>query len=372
MMIPDRPSNNAADQKTTDHPAHAARPKDEHNVNGTTYKSHDPPDCWEAEFVAAYFVANSGRDISAVVAHLCDKLDVARETSAEQTVRRRVQCFADTVLPRRSVAVQVGHAEDIVLGPSSASGISCAIEHIGPPPVPGRKLSNTFAGIESGTPYLPGLTAFAEPEGWGLISDIDDTIKVTQTYSPLGLLKSTFIDDPCPVTGMPELYRHIRATMCDPATFYVSASPYNLYPFLRSFRDQYYPHGTMILRDASWQNLGGLVSSLREDVLDYKVHRLHKIHHWLPRRKFICIGDSTQKDPESYGQICRVFSGWVRGIFIRKVTGVSEVADPHEDEKNSPERFQKAFEGLDKSIWYVFTDPREVARRIDEIVAKDR
>ena len=30
---------------------------------------------------------------------------------------------------------------------------------------------------------------------------------------------------------------------------------------------------------------------------------MKKINSWLPKRKMICIGDSTQSDPEAYGEM---------------------------------------------------------------------
>ena len=103
---------------------------------------------------------------------------------------------------------------------------------------------------------------------------------------------------------MPELYWHIQSVIKDTSPwFYLSASPYNLYPFLRDFREAYYPHGTIILRDSSWMSIPGLLSSLTLGTEEYKVDRMEKIHSWLPRRKMILIGDSTQSDPESYGEM---------------------------------------------------------------------
>jgi len=104
---------------------------------------------------------------------------------------------------------------------------------------------------------------------------------------------------------MPELYKHIHNKLIGPSApfFYLSASPYNLYGFLANFRQLFYPHGTMILRDASWQNLSGLLSNLTQGVQKFKVSRMDKIHGWLPKRKMICIGDSTQSDPEAYGEM---------------------------------------------------------------------
>jgi len=103
---------------------------------------------------------------------------------------------------------------------------------------------------------------------------------------------------------MPELYTFIqRVISASSPFFYLSASPYNLYPFLSQFRQQFYPQGMMILRDASWMNLSGLLSNLTLGTQEYKVDRMTKINSWVPKRKMICIGDSTQSDPEAYGEM---------------------------------------------------------------------
>jgi phosphatidate phosphatase APP1 len=124
------------------------------------------------------------------------------------------------------------------------------------------------------------------------------------TSDPIGILRSTFVSDPTPIQGMPELYAAIRTAISPAAPFfYLSASPYNLYKFLHSFREKFYPQGTIILRDANWMNLSGLLSNLTLGTQAYKVDRMEKINSWLPKRKMICIGDSTQSDPEAYGEM---------------------------------------------------------------------
>jgi phosphatidate phosphatase APP1 len=168
---------------------------------------------------------------------------------------------------------------------------------------------------------------------------------------------------------MPELYTYIQKTITATAPFfYLSASPYNLYPFLRKFRDEFYPHGTIILRDASWMNLSGLLSTLTLGTQAYKVNRMKKINSWLPQRKMICIGDSTQSDPEAYGQIYRTYPGWVRLIFIRKVT---DIAEGKIQEKNLPSRFEKAFAGVPSDVWHVFESPEECYKIIGDTVGKE-
>jgi phosphatidate phosphatase APP1 len=143
---------------------------------------------------------------------------------------------------------------------------------------------------------------------------------------------------------MPELYARIQELLTPSAPFfYLSASPYNLYPFLRGFRDAHFPHGQLILRDSSWMTLSGLLSSLTLGTEKYKIDRIKKIQRWLPRRKMICIGDSTQSDPEAYGEGIRAFPGWIKLVLIRKVTDIAAIGI---EAKNEPKRFEEAFAGV--------------------------
>ena len=320
---------------------------------------------WEVEIVAAYFIKNSGQDPAKAVASIAKHLNVDKnDVATRKRIAARLEPFTHQVLPNRTLRISIDGKEEQTLGPSSYSGISDALH--------GLHFSPTNPGVVETTPVnlpppfsLPGSTVIADESGWGVISDIDDTIKVTMTPSPVGILKSTFIvETPQTITGMPEFYSHMSSTLSQPPFFYVSASPYNLYPFLKTFRNAHYPQGTIMLRDASWQNLGGLITSLSKNVKEYKDDRFQKIHAWFPHRRFVCLGDSTQSDPESYAEAARKYPGWIKAVFIRKVTGIAEM---DEKSKNSPERFEKAFRGLDRRLWHVFTDPRELAERVDRL-----
>lgn len=110
--------------------------------------------------------------------------------------------------------------------------------------------------------------------------------------------------------------------------------------------------------------LGGFLSSLTRGTQAYKRKRIQKIHYCLPRRKMICIGDSTQSDAEAYGDICRMFPGWVKAVFIRKVTGVAEMEDTG---KNDDERFEVAFRNVDRSVWRTFEDPKELWEAVERL-----
>ncbi|KAF2683764.1 actin filament organization protein-like protein App1-like protein [Lentithecium fluviatile CBS 122367] len=316
---------------------------------------------WKAEFVAAYFVKNSGKDLSQVVAWISDKIGLAKDDKAEATIAQRVQPLLDSILPAHAVTIDLGGV-NVRLGPSGRDGISS--DELA---VPGHNYKDGEAITSNAinADATPFTTTFATPKGWAIISDIDDTIKKTLTSSPIGILKTTFADEPEPIKGMPELYKHLVQKLDTPPIWYLSASPYNLYPFLHQFRKTYYPPGTLVLRDASWMNLAGFMANLTQGTEAYKVDRMEKIHTWFPKRKFLCIGDSTQSDPEAFGEMYRRQPKWISAIFIRRVTGVAEM---DEGEKNKPERFEKAFKDVPQGVWTVFDDPSELYTKVDALV----
>ncbi|KAI4221700.1 MAG: hypothetical protein L6R36_006708 [Xanthoria steineri] len=342
--------------------------------DNTAYRPIHPyphsPQPWQASFSAAFFKTETGRDVSKVVADIADKIGL-KETGTEedrergeQTIAKRLQPFVDVIAPAKWVDVKLPNGKVQRLGPGGRSAtsqqtITFATDYSN------AQTIETDAMDAALTPIGPMSTTFAEPEGWLVISDIDDTVKVTLTPSPVGILRTTFLSDPEVIASMPALYNHIQSLL-NPTWFYLSASPYNLYPFLRSFLHANYPKGTILLRDASWMDLSGFLLSLTMGTEAYKTGEMDKIHGWLPKRKVLCVGDSTQSDPEAYGNVYRRYNGWVKKIFIRKV---AEVAEMNKEEKNSPERFEKAFKDVPKDVWQVFEDPNELYAAVDALKA---
>ncbi|KAI0171702.1 hypothetical protein GGR52DRAFT_434505 [Hypoxylon sp. FL1284] len=326
---------------------------------------------WEAEFVTAVFSQDTSSVLLDAVSAVARQLGLDKNDPRYPTVEERILPFLQDIKPGTLVNVVHEPNTPLKLGPGGRNGISTDVKAL-----PGKDNSRDGAHVVSTSAKVPqgtkGIlkmeTFYAEPEGWGVISDIDDTIKITQTSDPIGILRTTFLDTPEPCPGMPEFYQFIQSAIQDSSPwFYLSASPYNLYAFLREFLRQYYPHGTPVLRDASWMSLPGLLTTLTLGTEDYKVDRMEKIHSWVPKRKMICIGDSTQSDPEAYGEIYRAYPGWVKLILIRKVEDIAAIGI---EDKNEPERFEKAFKDIPSEAWHVFTDPAECNKLVQEVVSK--
>lgn len=323
---------------------------------------------WEAEFVSAIFAQQATCSVADAVTSLARKLDLADDDPAYPTLRERIMPFLLDVQPGKKVEATHADSTPLTLGPAGRNGITSDILQL-PSTKPGS-LGLNFARVPPGANgVLECKTFFAAPEGWAVISDIDDTIKVTKTSDPFSILRSTFLDSPTPCEGMPELYAYINSMLGAQAPwFYLSASPYNLYPFLREFTQRHYPRGTLILRDKSWRTIPGLLSNITVGTEEYKTDRIHRINSWLPKRKFICIGDSTQADPEAYGEIYRAHPDWVGLILIRKVTDTTAVGI---EAKNDPDRFEEAFKDIPRHKWHVFENPEEAKQFISRAVAGD-
>ncbi|KAJ7068554.1 hypothetical protein C8F01DRAFT_1050819 [Mycena amicta] len=194
------------------------------------------------------------------------------------------------------------------------------------------------------------FTIFSSPpDGFGVISDIDDTVKVSHSLDKLLLAKATLIDDPVPVTGMPEVYASLAKSLNDPQFIYVSASPFQLYPFLRSFIDTTYSasNGPIMLNNLTTTNISSILDfNQLNGVFNYKSAMIDRIHGMYPGKTFLTVGDSTQQDPETYGNAIRKYGDFIACAWIRKV----------DEANNTDARFAAAFEGVDPSKFKIYTD----------------
>ena len=180
-----------------------------------------------------------------------------------------------------------------------------------------------------------GRVRFLQPEGVSIVSDIDDTVKITQV--PAGkraILRNTFLSEGRAAEGMRVRYEQLVAQAgpnVDVCFHYVSGSPWQLYEPLSDFlieREQF-PPGTFHLKNLRKNLLEpGALQSIRAFILggdlatlDQKVRQITSLMLHLPRRKFILIGDSGQKDPEVYRAIQRLFPDQIQRIIIRDVLG---------------------------------------------------
>jgi hypothetical protein len=333
----------------------------------TDPSSSSEPQQWQVEIVACAFVRGH-KDISKYIASIADHLGLDGElgdnSEIQKRIERRLRPLLYSVAPSLTMNIKIpssSHRDsrvyDYGLGPTNSDGILSQTVS-----APHRFTTDrvTLTSHLVGSQHTVAMqTTFAAPEGWLVISDIDDSIKLTQTSDATGILRTTFAEEPQPIDGMPDFYKFVERQL-QPVWIYLSASPYNLYQFLREFLNAYYHPGTLILRENSWHDLGGFLKSYSMGTQAYKADRIDKIHGWLPQRKVLCVGDSTQSDPEAYAELYRKYPAWIRAIYIRKVTNI-----PNMEDKNADSRFEKAFDGIPRNVWTVFEHPEELYKLVD-------
>lgn len=161
---------------------------------------------------------------------------------------------------------------------------------------------------------------------FGIISDIDDTIMVTNATRMLSMMRLTFLHSPAsrlPFAGVNTFYQALAQGGSVPRPlFYVSSSPWNLYDFLEEFMElNKIPSGTLFLRDFG-------LHSLKASHHDHKTRYINQIMDSYPQLSFILIGDSGQHDPEVYSEILNQRPQQVKAIYIRDVS-----AAPTRDEE---------------------------------------
>lgn len=186
-----------------------------------------------------------------------------------------------------------------------------------------------------------GKALMTPEKGTIVVSDIDDTVKISEVYDRQALLKNTFERPFRAVEGMAEAYQGLKKAGA--TLHYVSDSPWQLYPSLRKFLNEAgFPAAEFHLKYFRLKDRTFL--SLFDSPMESKPPAIEKLLVDFPRHDFILIGDSGQKDPEIYGEIARKYQGRIKHIYIRRVT--------RETERNP--RYYNAFHGLKRSLWTVF------------------
>ncbi len=293
------------------------------------------------------------------LAALQNALGLATDLSVEETAvfNERARWFLADNERRKEVSLRVGK-ETVTIGPTEANGHArLNLRFAGPAVANGREPAPGDDRLEltlaAGNPnrVLSGELFLVEPTGLSVISDIDDTIKLTEVRDREAMLRNTFLRPFRPAPGMSALYARWRTN--DHAQFhYVSASPWQLYPALAEFRrTNGFPAGTFHLKTLRVKDETFL--DLFQSPVEYKLGVIEPLLAKFPQRRFILVGDSGEADPEVYGEVARRHPEQIERILIREVTGEDENA----------ERYQTAFREVAREKWRIFREPSKIPDR---------
>jgi hypothetical protein len=318
------------------------------------------PGGWETELHGCIFELESRAVLAPLLRHALGIEDSELSADERARFRERTRLFLVDHQSGRAATVRFTmpalESGTVTLGPSSGDGQVRGRLTIKDSDLAQLRFTNQvlrYALAQSpagGTLSSTGEVHLVSEIGLSVISDIDDTIKISQVLDRGQLLRNTFCRPFQPVPGMAAVYEAWARTN-EAAFHYVSASPWQLYRPLAEFvRDHGFPAGTFHLRDFRIRDGSFLAALLSPE--HYKPGVIRPLLERFPQRRFVLVGDSGEKDPEIYGALARQFPDQIAGIWIRDVTGETPAAP----------RYQQAFTNVPPTRWRVFKEPTEITR----------
>jgi phosphatidate phosphatase APP1 len=307
---------------------------------------HETTNGWEITIRGFVYEQESRPGVRLVLRKYLGLDDDTWSDEQRRIFRERTRPFLIDAESRKTVRVRIGDVEQ-TLDPTDGDGafsgtllLPSAADH-------GKPLT-VEAVLPVGDPRrFSAPVRLVSQHGLTVVSDIDDTIKITNVPDHHELLLNTFARPFLAVTNMAKVYQSWRSK--DAAEFhYLSSGPWQLYPALEGFlRTNGFPEGAVILR----------AIRIREELFgsgaseEYKLSELRRLLAQFPQRDFVLVGDSGEKDPEIYGAIFREHPARIRRIFIRDVTG----------DATTSARYGAAFENVPPDRWRLFSEPNEIA-----------
>jgi phosphatidate phosphatase APP1 len=273
-------------------------------------------------------------------------LDLPEEASESDIFRARARAFLVDNESNKTLVVRIGAAEHTLTttGSNGHSETDLELDAAGLQPDAAGWVAIDVIAPTGDSRQFGGAALLLTDTGTSVISDVDDTIKISEVRDKKKLLARTFLREFEAVPGMAAAYR--RWAGAGRTFHYVSASPWQLFDALGEFvKTADYPRGSMHLKQFRVKDSSFF--SLFEDPQAYKRPILQELISRAPGRRFVLIGDSGEMDPEAYGAAFREFPTQVAAIYIRDVSG----------EPREAPRYATAFADVPADRWTIFTDP---------------
>jgi phosphatidate phosphatase APP1 len=167
-----------------------------------------------------------------------------------------------------------------------------------------------------------GLLMVPPENLFGLISDVDDTVLISEVTQKRKLIFNTLLRNPLQrsvVPGITKLYRSLAARNPKPAcapVFYLSATPRQLHLPLQTILDHHgLPPGVLITKRVT----NDATSEPLKNQFAYKLAKIEQILQQVPHVTFQLIGDDAEHDPEVFAEIERRFPDRIEATWIRNV-----------------------------------------------------
>ncbi|MGV3774552.1 MAG: App1 family protein [Verrucomicrobiales bacterium] len=245
--------------------------------------------------------------------------------------------FHSVEIPHAEVKVEFGRsAQEIISDEEGYFECALPVENVAGGD-PWKEVKITLLRPETGPGAINAVSGHVlvppAQAQFGIISDIDDTVLVTEARQVFRMFASTFLKNAhtrLPFGGVAAFYRALQrgpenAQLNDyNPIFYVSSGPWNLYDLLRDFFEaNQIPVGPICLQDFGFDRTKFVKSSHQV----HKVSAIKKILEMYPHLPFVLLGDSGQKDPEIYLKILQELPTRIKAIYIRDVADAKRTSE---------------------------------------------
>ncbi|KAF8249973.1 hypothetical protein K440DRAFT_581663 [Wilcoxina mikolae CBS 423.85] len=186
------------------------------------------------------------------------------------------------------------------------------------------------------------------PQGVIIVSDIDDTLRVTKIWQPTQGLLNTFARDFVPWLNMPSNFARWSTQHPEqPYHFhYLTTTPEQATRKYMDFIYNYYPLGSFDTRPLNFTTVDQTFA-IRKVLLD-------RILQTFPNRKFVLFGDTSNSDiMTDYPEAAKNYGDRVQCILLRNVSAT--------DTTNRFPYNTKGFQGLDANRYMFFRTPDDLA-----------
>jgi phosphatidate phosphatase APP1 len=243
---------------------------------------------------------------------------LTRETSSKRPSVRGWRSFTSVAVNDIDVVVRIGDEEHVVKA-DRGGVIDARVPASLPPGWHTVLLHPREHGHDTSVPVEAPVYVHDPASGFGIISDIDDTVMVTFLPRPFLAGWNTFVLDEHarnPTPGMAVLYDRLAKTHPGAPVVYVSTGAWNVAPTLTRFLSRnLYPAGPLLLTD--W---GPTHDRLFRSGRQHKVDSLARLAEEFPDVKWLLIGDDGQHDEEIYGEFALAHPERVAAVAIRQLS----------------------------------------------------
>ena len=183
-----------------------------------------------------------------------------------------------------------------------------------------------------------------------VISDIDDTFLVSYSGNFLKKLYVLLLKNINKRKVFEDVVPHYQALSragqenetASNSFFYVSSSEWNLYEFIDSFaRLHELPKAVIKLKKIKTGISDFLFTGRGSH--DHKFEKIKDIIMFYPKLEYVLVGDDSQKDPDLYERIVKIFPKNIKAIYIRQTS---------RSKKSKTQKIIKNIESMDVATCY--------------------